>query len=52
MKYLQNVSESVEGVIEKLVSPTVYIVRIDADMKIIRLRLDGVDNLQINPKLP
>ena len=52
MRYLQELEEQSEAVVEKVVDLTTYVVRVPASRKILRVRLDGVRKSAGNPFLP
>jgi hypothetical protein len=51
LKFLRDLGDNDEGVIEKIIDATTYIIRVDSLKKIIRVKLDGVKKLKANPRL-
>lgn len=48
---MRDLGDNDEGVIEKIIDATTYIIRVDSLKKIIRVKLDGVKKLKANPRL-
>ena len=51
LKFLREVKQTDEGVIEKIIDATTYILRVDNLKKVIKVKLDGVKRLKANPRL-